>query len=160
MNTLEVLENDHLAVIKSVENLSEIEWDLPGVCGDWSVKEVLAHLAAYELLLIDILETMLGDQASPTPYMLRFASSEKEAFNRDTIRTRRYRTAQQIEDEYEDAQAQSTSLLARVPSELLQQKRALSWYKPDINLEQWLDTFHQHIQKHCEQIARFRAQAK
>src|SRR5579884_2319587 len=57
MNTAEVLENGHLLLIQVVDGLPEEAWDMPSVCGNWSVKDIVAHLASYEQLILDIVST-------------------------------------------------------------------------------------------------------
>ena len=33
MNAAEVLDNGHLMIIQAVDNLPELEWDIPNACG-------------------------------------------------------------------------------------------------------------------------------
>jgi uncharacterized damage-inducible protein DinB len=93
MNATEVLENNHQLVLKSLEDWPESEWEIPGVCGEWSVKDLVAHFTSYELVLIDMIKTLRGEQ--PTPYVLRLRNSTDE-FNAAAQQSRRYQTAQQV----------------------------------------------------------------
>ena len=56
MNTSDLLEKGHLMVIQVVDGLPELQWDVPGVCGEWSVKDIVAHLASYERVILDARE--------------------------------------------------------------------------------------------------------
>ncbi len=153
MNPIEVLENNHQLVIKTVEDLPESAWEVPGVCGEWSVKDVIAHLAAYELALIDMLKTFQGEQ--PSPYVLRMIDNF-EAFNADTMKSRRYGTAQQVLNDYQEAQIQSSSLLEQIPLEKVEQKGTMPWYRPERSLADAIYNLSQHARAHCEEIARWR----
>ena len=157
MNTATLLENSNLRVIQAVDNLPETAWEIPGACGEWSVKDVIAHLASYEHLIVDVLATFTGSE--PTPYVLRWIQQQAE-FNATEVKERRYHTAQQIEDEYQDMQVQATSLLKEIPEESVQQKGTLPWYKPEYCLANFINLMAGHIQEHCNQIALFRQSEK
>ena len=62
MNTVELLDNCHLKIIQVLDDLPELQWDIPEVCGDWSVKEIVAHLTSYELALAEALNTLSGQE--------------------------------------------------------------------------------------------------
>ncbi len=48
MNTVDILKNGHLTVLRTVDGLPDHTWEMGGVCGVWSVKDILAHLASFE----------------------------------------------------------------------------------------------------------------
>jgi hypothetical protein len=52
MNALDVLKYGNLTVLRTIEGLPHSEWDTPDVCGVWSVKEIIAHLASFEDILV------------------------------------------------------------------------------------------------------------
>ena len=60
MNVLDILKYGNLTLLKSVEGLPEEKWEVGGVCGVWSVKDIMAHLASFELMLAEALDTLLG----------------------------------------------------------------------------------------------------
>ena len=68
MHIARQLEQNHMLVLQVVDDLPELEWDIPGACGAWSVKDVMAHLSAYEEVLVDVFATFLTDE--PTPHRL------------------------------------------------------------------------------------------
>lgn len=149
----EILENSHQLVIRTLEDLPEEEWDLPGACGEWSVKEVLAHLTSYEHLLVDIFKTFQGEE--PSSY-LRETASAFDTFNEREVGKRKYETAQQVLMEYQDLQVQSTSLLTQIPEEAVERKGTMPWYRPELSLSDLINGLAAHTRTHCEQIAQFR----
>ncbi|MBV9229216.1 MAG: DinB family protein [Chloroflexi bacterium] len=153
MNTTEALENSHVMVIQSVDDLPESEWDVPGVCGDWSVKDIIAHLTSYEHLVVDVLNTFLGKQV--TPHVFKFIN-DSAGFNDSEVEARKYHTAQQVLDEYQDAQVQSTSLLAQIPAEKVQQAGTMPWYGEQHCLADLVNMVYAHTCEHCTQIVHFR----
>ncbi|QBD78721.1 DinB family protein [Ktedonosporobacter rubrisoli] len=153
MSTTDILEKSHTLALQSIEGLPEAEWDVPGVCGDWSVKDILAHLATYEKLLVEVFKTFSG--APPGAYIAR-CRADQQAFNAAEVEARKYLTAQQVENEYNEGQIQSTALLAKIPAEMLQKTGTLSWYDPNSCLADFLQMIYQHTSEHCSQIALFR----
>ncbi|NJL58174.1 hypothetical protein HC928_25955 [bacterium] len=67
MNILDILKSGHQTVLKAVEELPQAIWEQPGACGEWSVKDIVAHLASFEVTLVDILR-QLTDQEAATPH--------------------------------------------------------------------------------------------
>jgi len=158
MSASEQLENNHLLVIQSVDNLPDVEWDMPNVCGTWSVKDIIAHITSYERLLIDVFRTFL-EQSPDTPYLSKYIKQNSN-FNDTEVEARRYHTAQQVIDEYEEAQGEAASLLARIPPETLSQQGTMPWYGSERSLNDFINGINKHIRHHCEQIATFRQREK
>ncbi|GCE13683.1 DinB family protein [Tengunoibacter tsumagoiensis] len=157
MSAAEALENGHQSVLTALNDLPESEWEIPGADGDWSIKDIVAHLAAYDLVIIDILKTFHDSQ--PGPYVLKLFRPDgkvnSQEFNQETVATRRYHTAQQVLNEFQEGQLQVTSLLQQFSPASLQQPGTLPWFKTEISLEELLNKLARHLQEHGEQIQRF-----
>ncbi len=153
MNTAELLQKGNLMVVQVVDGFPELGWDVPGACDDWSVKDIIAHLSSNERVAIDVLKTFQGEE--PTPLIDRFLHN-LDAFNRAEVEARRYLTAQQVMDEYQDTQVQTTSLLIQIPSEKVQQIGTMAWYDPGCCLADFIQRHYDHTSEHCIQIAQFR----
>ncbi len=153
METTTLLENSNLLVIQTIDDLKEVAWEMPGVYGEWSVKDTIAHLASYERVTVDVLNTFQGQEISPDALRWLY---QRTAFDRDEVAERRYWTAQQVEDEYQDLQVQATSLLALLPVETIQRPGTLPWYTPDESLADFIREISEHIQEACTHITQFR----
>lgn len=153
MNASDVLEQSHSLLTAAVDDLPESQWDVAGVCGEWSVKDTVAHLASYERLLLDVLHTFQGNEVSP--YIQNFLANG-ETFNRTIVESRKYETAQNVLNEYQEAQVQTTSLLAQIPSEKVQQVGAMPWFDPERCLGDLINIICAHTKEHCDQIIAFR----
>jgi DinB superfamily len=154
MNVTDMLEQSHLQVIQVLDDLPELAWDIPEACGDWSVKDIIAHLASYERVLIDALNTFSG--AAPTPYLHKFLS-DSAAFDAAEVEVRKYQTPQHIEDEYQELQVQSSALLASIPANTVWQTGTMPWSRTHRCLGDFIHTMCEHTREHCAQIVRFRA---
>ncbi len=153
MNATELLEKSNLLVIQTVDDLPETAWDIPGACGNWSVKDIIAHLASYEHIIVDVLSIFQKEQ--PTPYILQFLH-QLDQFNKVEVEARKYETAQHVLDEYQDAQVEATSLLMQIPDEKVQERGTMPWYGEDCCMADFINRIYDHTREHCAQIARFR----
>ena len=51
LNANDVLKYGHSFFVNAFDGLPEADWHTPGVCGVWSVKDIVAHMASYEGML-------------------------------------------------------------------------------------------------------------
>src|SRR5690349_22100637 len=65
MNAQDVLKYGHLTLLHTIEGLPAPEWATGGVCGVWSVKDIIAHLASYELVLKEVLSSLQSASGMP-----------------------------------------------------------------------------------------------
>lgn len=158
MNAVEQVENAHLLVIQSVDDLPELEWDIPTMQDGWSVKDIIAHLASYEHVLVEVFRTFL-EESPDTPYLSQYIKQNAD-FNTIQVGERSNHTAQQVVDEYEEVQADATALLARIPAETIEEKGTLPMYGKERSLHDLINNFTSHTEKHCESISAFRTRQK
>lgn len=155
MNMSEALQNANLLVIRALDGLPEKAWDIPGACGDWSVKDIVAHLASYEHVIVDVLNTFLGSEMTPT--VERWMQS-RVTFNAAEVETRKYATAQQVMDEYQGTQVEAASLVMQIPPEKIQQAGTMPWYGQQHSLADFIQHMYEHIHEHVVQISAFHVQ--
>lgn len=92
MNITELLNSGHQTVLKAVEELPETMWEQPGACGDWSIKDIIAHLASFEAALAHVLQASDAAQLDNLDPYRRFertfphiGAEINAALNRDPI---------------------------------------------------------------------------
>ena len=66
MNARDVLYYGHGTVMQVVEGLPHEQWNTPGVVGYWSVKNIISHLASFEMFLIELLGALPDGRPMPT----------------------------------------------------------------------------------------------
>lgn len=152
MNMSEALQNANLLVIRALDGLPEEEWDMPGACGDWSVKDIVAHLASYEHVIVDILNTFLGGELTST---VKHWMSSRATFNAEEVEARKFATAQQVMDDYQNTQVEAASLIMQIPPEKIQQAGTMPWYGGQHNLADFMQQMCDHISEHVAQISAF-----
>jgi len=155
MNTKDVLKYGHLWVLKHVEGLTDEQWEAPGVCGYWSVKDIIAHLASYEDALAGVLGTFLGEKDNKT--LEQFGSMRRDDFNALQVGLRKERTPSQVLDEYVRFNSQVMELVDRLNPEIFLQVGAIPWYGEEYDLQDMIAyAFYGHKREHCAQIAVYR----
>jgi hypothetical protein len=132
MNALDILKYGQMTVLQTIDGFPETAWETAGACGVWSVKDIIAHLASYEQVLVDILSEFLGRQ--PTPYLDKFTKLGGQ-FNDTEVEKRKGRTVREILDEFNDAHAQVMLLAEHIPPEVFRQAGRLPWYGMEYALD-------------------------
>ena len=154
MNTIDVLKYGHQTVLRTLEGLPQSEWETPGVCGVWSVKDIIAHLASYEHMLVDVLNSFL--EGGPTPYLEKMGALGPLGFNDAEVAARQDKTIAEVLAEFNETHAQVMTLAARIPAETYRQNGALPWYGSEYDLDDFIAyTFYGHKREHSAQIAVF-----
>lgn len=154
MNALDVMKYGNRTLMSGLDGLDQRYWDRPNVCGVWSVKDILAHLTSYELVLVEMLEWVL-DESKPLATLQRMADGQK--FNDTEVAKRKGTPPDQVLSEYQDAHTRVMELLSQVPEEKRRQTGAIPWYGLEYDLEDMLAyMFYGHKREHTAQINVFK----
>jgi hypothetical protein len=153
MNADDVFRYGHLTLLGAVEGFPVDHWETTGVCGVWSAKDVLAHLASYELATGDAFAGILGEESSPT---LGLLLSRGESFNDTEVEQRRGQSVDETLAEYTAAHERAAELLGRIPLDQRRQAGLLPWYGAEYDLEDLITYMsYGHKREHSAQIAEF-----
>ena len=149
MNTLDVLKYGNQTVQRALDGLPDEAWQTPGVCGIWSVKDIIAHLSSYESVLADLLKTIV-DGGPPPQSLLKLRDNDAE------VELRKEKTAQAVLAEYNQNHTQVMQLAAQIPPEALRQTGTIAWYGMEYALDDFVVyAYYGHKREHCAQIAVF-----
>jgi uncharacterized protein (TIGR03083 family) len=152
MNAGDILKYGHGTALQAVDGLPEDAWETPGVCGVWSVKDILAHLASYELVLGDVLSGFTG--GGPTPHLDAF--KDFGTFNDAQVALRKDKSPRAIREEYEAAHVRVRSHAERISAETFRMPGTLPWYGAEYALDDFIVyTYYGHKREHAAQIAVF-----
>ncbi len=156
MNPADVLKYGHQHVLRTLDGLDFAHWETGGVCGVWSVKDILSHLASYELWLEEILAGFCGDHL-PTPVTDHLAASGPQAFNDEQVAARQGHSPAAVLNEYTAAYERVAQRVGRIAPETWRQAGTLPWYGAEYALDDYIVyTFYGHKREHCAQINVFR----
>ena len=154
MNANDILKYGQGTVLQTIEGLAESAWETPGACGVWSIKDIIAHLASYEHVLVDVLSTFVG--GASTPYLSKFTDPGGN-FNDLEVAARKGKSVKEVLDEFNDTYAQVMSLITRIPVETFRQAGTIPWYGLEYALDDYIVyAYYGHKREHSAQIAAFR----
>ena len=149
-----ILHDGNQESLKATDKLALEYWELPNACGAWSVKNIIAHLAAYELMLSDVLSSLLDEHATTPTLSQMFKLGE--GWNDDEVAKRQHLNASETLSEYKQNYENNLQILERIPIELATKSGALAWYGADYDLDDFLVyTFYGHNREHAAQINAF-----
>jgi DNA-binding transcriptional LysR family regulator len=155
MNTVDILKYGQQTVLSTLEGFPATGENMPGACGRWSVKDIIAHLASYEQLLIEVLSGFLGN--GPTLYMEKMGRLGALEFNDSEVAARQEQTLAEVLTEFNEAHTQVMALAPQIPAETYRHNGTLPWYGPEYDLDDFIVyTFYGHKREHSAQIAAFR----
>lgn len=155
MNAIEIMDNGHKTILSTVDGLDAPHWQTPGVCGEWTVKDLLAHLASYEWMLVEVFDNLVNGSTA-TPTLDRYHEGPT-SFNDEEVAKRREDSINKVLAEYKKAHREAMVLAERVPTGGWTQNGILPWYGSAYDLDDFIAyTFYGHKREHCAQIAAFR----
>ena len=155
MHAADILRYGHGTIQQTVKGLPEADWNIPGACGFWSIREIIAHLASFEHVLVDILHWTL-DKDAPTPTLQMFMKGGQQ-FNDSQVAQRKDKSVAETWAEYEETFKQSSGIFRNIPANKLTETGLLTFYGAEYDLEDFLVyTFYGHKREHGAQINAFR----
>ncbi len=156
MNAQDVLRRGHMSILEAIETLPEDYWYRPGVAGVWSVRDILAHLASYELVFVEILRSFAGEE--PGPLLARFREGP-DRYRETEVAARHELTAAEVLAEYDYAHGQTIPLVAQISDEVRRQEGTLPWYAKGVSLDDYIVyEVYGHKREHSAQIGVYRGE--
>ena len=153
MNAFDILNYGNQTVLHTLEGIPDNQWQTSGVCGYWSVKDIMAHLASYEQVLTEVLNGVLDGGPGSTLEKYRTLTD----FNDSEVNRRASKTPREVLAEYQEACACNMDLVTKIPPEIRRENGTLPWYGMEYSLEDFLVyAFYGHKREHSAQIALFK----
>jgi hypothetical protein len=112
---LDRLEKQWAALKDSYAGLSEAQMQQEGVAGDWSIKDILAHVTTWEEESLAHLPTIL---AGKTPPRYSVTHGGIDAFNAKRTEEKRRLSLVQVLDQFDDVHSQLVEYIQGAPEEL------------------------------------------
>ena len=131
----------------SYAGLSESELTKPGVTGDWSVRDILAHVTTWEEEALKHLPTVLKEK-KPSRYSASHGGIN--AFNRKMTEQKRGLTLAQVQQQLDNTHRRLIAFIETVPEDRLRRETP---FRHRLRL----DTY-SHYPKHAEAIRTWRMQ--
>jgi uncharacterized protein (TIGR03083 family) len=153
MNAADVVMYGQGTFLASLDSVPQTEWELPNVCGYWSVRQIVTHLASYEAMFADVLVNITSDEPTPTLDSFR---TDPAGFNDDQVERRGDLTTDAALAELKSEHERVMSLIREIPPERLREVGAIPWYGPEYSVDDLIAyQVYGHKREHAAQICAF-----
>jgi hypothetical protein len=158
MNAKDVLHYGQQTLLSALEGISDQDAESGFVTDRWNVRDVVAHLAAFE----HVLEEVIGSQmASGTteerPYLARFKEMPGEEFNQFYYEEHKFTPYQEVLAELNSSHNHIMSSFYLLTEQMLKDHGTLPWYGKQYSLEDFMIyNNYGHKREHAAQINRFK----
>jgi len=158
MNPADVLKYGHSFVTRTIDGLPLTDWETDGVCGVWSVKDIIGHLAFYEHLLTEVLAPF----ANLDIEIKLLPQSANPDINDVQAASRKHLTPAQVLAEYTDTFTYNQEqVVPKVPAAKWSEVGTLPWYGAEYSLDDYIVySFYGHKREHCGEINVFKDRLK
>lgn len=155
MDMIAILKHGHQVVLDAVVDLSPDQWGMEGVCGVWSAKDIVGHLASVEHAQVEILCLNLGRKID-TPYLEQAGKLGLAGFNTRQTEVRRSTPYPDVLAEYKQGFDQVIQVLQEFPSDVLHEPGRGTFYVEGYSLADWfVHGIYGHKREHAGQIVSF-----
>jgi hypothetical protein len=160
MNAADILKYGDSFLQRILVDVPQSTWETDGVCGWWSVKNILSHLNSYEHFLEEILVSQRNASAE-TPTLNQLLEKGGEVFNDIQVGDRKALSAQAVLDEYNDMVNRNAALALEITPERWREVGTLPWYGAEYSLDDFIVySFYGHKREHGAQIGVFKGTLK
>ncbi|HYG79471.1 MAG TPA: maleylpyruvate isomerase N-terminal domain-containing protein [Pyrinomonadaceae bacterium] len=104
----------HEGLTRALEGLTEEEATRAGLNAEWSIKDALSHIAAWEIEAARIIKEIQDGTWKPR----RLNQELIDEFNRQAVESRRERSMPQVREEFDAAHAEMERIIDALPEEV------------------------------------------
>jgi hypothetical protein len=122
---LDTIQNERARLESLLEGLTETQMIELGVEGDWSIKDILAHIAAWERLAMDRIHA--AQTGSDLKYPLIAGDDFVDQFNAQTYEAHKDQPLSEVQDEFHSTHRDFLAQIEALAEEKLPQKLNFDW---------------------------------
>lgn len=156
---IDLIRTEHRLLEAELEEVGEEHKETPGVEGEWSVKDLIAHITVWEQRMLQWMEAALrGEKVQPLPPGMSW--DDLDLWNEQTRQESRSKSLEQIESEFRDSYRQVLAGVKAISeSDLMEPDRfpwleGRPWWKIVASNSYW------HYRDHREAIQTWLSQAR
>ena len=160
MNKPELLAlmNDKYAELEQVLSpLSEAQWTTPGANGDWSIKDILAHLTAWQYVMLRRLHAAVRHEALDPQWQV--AGEDIDSMNARFFAENRARPAAEVHDDFRATYREIAGLVATLSDADLFEAGRFAWLNDNTLWELVAGDTYEHYDEHMQSIRDWLAQS-
>ncbi len=147
---LEALEDGRQEMIEMIEDLPDEALVEPGVVGEWSIKDILAHLTFWEGQIVTLLFQAKSGMAKPTT--VHFGKETTDQVNQRMYEASKQRSLEIIWQDWSGVRKQTIRRVSEFSDQDLNDAQRFPWLE-GVPLYQWiLNDSAEHEDEHADQI--------
>ena len=147
---LEALEDEHQELVDMLEDSPDEELLEKGVTGDWSIKDILAHLTYWEGQIVTLLFQLERGVEKPTT--IHFADESVDTVNERWYKQSQERSLDIIWNDFKGIRKQTIRRVTELSEKDLTDPNRFAWMKGVPLIELILGDTIEHEQEHADQI--------
>ncbi|NDJ52889.1 MAG: ClbS/DfsB family four-helix bundle protein [Chloroflexi bacterium] len=125
---LQDIHDRYAALHKELDKLSPQQMIDPGVVGEWSVKDVLAHLFAWQQMCLGWYRTGLAGETPKTPTE-KYTWRQTPELNQEIYETYRAHPLADVQRDFEASHRETVTLIEGISNADLFNKKVYAWPK-------------------------------
>ncbi len=122
----DIIESEREKLDRALTGLTDAEMEMPGVCGDWSVKDILAHLVDWEQRCLGWYQDGLRGEVPKTPDE-NFNWRELPALNQAINEKYQNWPLEEVWQAYQHTYQETISKLEQITAEELFSPKVYEW---------------------------------
>lgn len=141
MSVQELLEKGHEEVLKALEGISDLDAENLHILGNWTIRDLLGNLTAYEHVLEDIFGYRMV-VFSTGPYLLQLIKMGPEEFDKFHFEEFKYTPYTEVLTQFTSRHQHVVGMLWQMTDDLLHQKGVLKWYDKKASVADYIANTH------------------
>ena len=109
----------------------------PGVVGEWSVKDILAHLTAWEKLFLGWYDAGKRGEVPETPAP-GYTWSTYHLLNENIYKENKARSLEEVQKEFEEYYQYTLERIKRIPEEEWFEAKLFEWMEERVNIARYI----------------------
>ncbi|RPJ50721.1 MAG: ClbS/DfsB family four-helix bundle protein [Chloroflexi bacterium] len=147
---IEMLEDGRQEMLEMIEDLPDEVLLEPGVAGEWSIKDILAHLTFWEGQIVTLLFQAKGGMVKPTT--AHFGKETVDDVNKRWYEAGKQRSLDIVWQDWTGVRNQTIRRVAEFSDKDLNDPQRFPWLG-EIPLNQWIaNDSYEHEDEHADQI--------
>lgn len=147
----DALGREQQLLLDTLKSCTDEQLNQKGVVGDWSVKNVLAHLVAWEQVVLETLPERLATGQRPAIFTTISEDNDEDGFNERAVAEREHLTPAEQIFTLENTRAQLVNYLRSLGEETLQRQHPWAGWNGTL-AEYILASICDHEKEHCDAI--------
>lgn len=155
MNAIAILIRGNKSFLKALDGVEPSIVDKPGACGEWSIKDVLAHITMYEELFVEVFQGQL-DKGKTVPTLVKIGGDHQK-YNDLGISRGKEKSFEELQSEYTTLHEKVMGLLKKIPVASFRKVGTILWYGKEYSLDDLIVILNYgHKKEHGAQISQFK----